>query len=130
MPIFFQQRGMTAHTKITRSFELTNQAFLKHVGFLNETYGRVLSVNLLAKGKPEEQAITDAYENHVKNNNLAHYRYEFFDFHHACKGHKFFKVNPLVLKVQSVVENFKFFAEDMQKKTILLTQKGPKIFII
>ena len=65
--------------------------------------------------------ITDAYEIHLKNNNLAGVRYEFFDFHHACKGHKFFKVNPLILKVLPLVENFKFYAEDVQKKTVLMT---------
>ena len=124
MPIFFQQRGMTATTKITRSFELTNPAFLKHINFVNEHYGRVLSVNLLCKTKPGEQAITEAYENHLKNNNLPAYRYEFFDFHHACKGHKFYKVNPLVLKVLPLIEGFKFYAEDIQKKAILMTQKG------
>ena len=124
VPVFFQQRGMTAQTKITRSFDLTNQAFLKHFDYLNQVYGKILNVNLMAKNKPGEQMITETYESHIKNNNLANVRYEYFDFHHACKGHKFFKVNPLVLKVQPLVENFGFYAEDCQKKTILLTQRG------
>ena len=115
---------MTAQTKLIRSFDLTNNAFVKHFEYLNETYGRTLTVNLMAKNKPNEQMITDRYEKHISGNQLPYVRYEFFDFHHACKGHKFFKVNPLVLKVQPLIENFKFYAEDIQKKDILLTQKG------
>lgn len=33
-------------------------------------------------------------------------------------------VNPLVKKLQLLIENFRFFAEDFTKKTVFITQKG------
>jgi hypothetical protein len=124
VPVFWQQRGLTTQTKITRSYELTNGAFVKHFDSVNNDYGRVLCVNLLAKGKSGEQLITETFEQHIRGNSLGTVRYEYFDFHHACKGQKFSKVNPLIQKLTSMLENFRFYAEDTVKKQILLTQKG------
>ena len=45
-------------------------------------------------------------------NNLSDVRYEYFEFHHACKGQKIKMVNPLVKKLQLLIENFRFDAED------------------
>lgn len=78
----------------------------------------------MAKSKKEEQMITETYESHVQKNNLPYMRYEYFDFHHACKGQRYDKVNPLLTKLQTMIENFRFYAEDTVKKTIQLTQKG------
>lgn len=125
VPVFWQQRGITAQTKLTRNFELTNPAFVKHfLDIVAKKYLRVLCVNLMARSKPQEQMITDAYEEHVKKTNLPDIRYEYFDFHHACKGQKFEMVNPLVKKLQLVIENFRFFAEDTRNNSILMKQKG------
>lgn len=57
-------------------------------------------------------------------NNLSDVRYEYFDFHHACKGQKFEMVNPLVKKLQLLIENFRFHAEDTRNNKTLMTQKG------
>ena len=57
-------------------------------------------------------------------NNLSDVRYEYFDFHHACKGQKFEMVNPLVKKLQLLIENFRFHAEDTRTNKTLMTQKG------
>jgi hypothetical protein len=78
----------------------------------------------MCKTKPGEQCITDRYEEQIKKNDLANVRYEYFDFHHACKGQKFEKVNPLVKKVYQMNDNFKFHAEDLRDKRVLMTQKG------
>jgi len=124
VPLFWQQRGISAATKITRSYDLTNPAFLKHFEDVYNNWGRVVCVNLMAKHKKEEQMITEAYEAHIKGNNLPHVRYEYFDFHAACKGQRYDKINPLLTKLQPMIENFRFYAEDTVKKTIQLTQKG------
>ena len=66
VPAFWAQRGLTAQTKITRSFELTNNAFLKHFNdIVVKRYMRVLCVNLMAKGKPQEQMITEVSIYHL-----------------------------------------------------------------
>ncbi len=83
----------------------------------------------MCKTKPGEQVITDKYEEHVRKNDLSTIRYEYFDFHHACKGQKFEKVNPLIKKLQQMNENFKFYAEDMRSKNALLVQKGTSCLV-
>lgn len=124
VPVFWQQRGITAQTKITRTLETGNSAFLKHFNYLMRNYTRVLCVNLMARSKTQEQMITDEYENHIIKNNLPNVRYEFFDFHHACKGQKFDHVNPLIKKLQLMNENFRFYVEDTRNNTVIMTQKG------
>lgn len=78
----------------------------------------------MARTKTQEQMITDEYENHIIKNNLPNVRYEFFDFHHACKGQKFDRVNPLIKKLQLMNENFRFYVEDTRNNTVIMTQKG------
>jgi len=126
IPIFFQQRGMTAATKINRTFDLTNGAYTKHFEELIKTYGYILCINLMSKGKTEEQMLTEAFEIHIKNNNNPHVRYEFFDFHFHTKGNRFDKVNSLIYKISPLVERFKFYAQDVQSGTKLLSQEGIK----
>ena len=124
VPSFWQQTGLTAVAKITRNFDLTNHAFLKHVENVNANWGRVLCVNLMSKSKKEEQMITDTFEELMTKNQLSDARYEYFDFHHAVKGQRFDRVNAIIHKLQPVIENFRFYVEDTVKRTIQLTQKG------
>ena len=124
VPIFFQQRGMTAATKITRQYALTNAQYLEHFDQVTAKYGYCVCVNLLAKGKKEEQMLTEAFEVHINNNKQQHVRYEFFDFHFHTKGSKFEKLNALVLKFQLMLERFKFYAEDIKTQTALISQEG------
>jgi len=124
VPSFWQQTGLTAQAKITRNFELTKPAFVKHCENINANWGRVLCVNLMAKHKKEEQMITDTFEELVKKNDLANIRYEYFDFHHAVRGQRFDRVNSIIHKLQPMIENFRFYVEDTVKRTIQLTQKG------
>lgn len=78
----------------------------------------------MAKNK-SEQILTEALENLIQKNNLENIRYEFFDFHSACKGQKFENLELLTSKISDVVENFKFFAEQIKKdQKILLLQEG------
>ena len=78
-PIFFQQRALGS-ARITRSYDLANEAFIKHFNELVKNYGYVFCLNLLTKSKKEEQMLTEAYEIHIKNNNHPNIRYEFYDF--------------------------------------------------
>jgi hypothetical protein len=41
VPIFFEQPGVTAQTKITRSPELTAPAFKKHIEELKEDFNTI-----------------------------------------------------------------------------------------
>ena len=70
VPVFWQQRGLTAQLKVNRSYELTNGSFLKHVGDITKTYQHILVVNLMARSKGHEQLLTESFEQHMRNNDL------------------------------------------------------------
>ena len=41
VPVFWEQRGVTVQTKLSRNYDLTNAAFLKHFKLLEKDYERV-----------------------------------------------------------------------------------------
>ena len=69
---------------------------MKHIDSLLENYGYVMSINLMCKGRKYEQIITEAYETHIKNNNLPTVKYQFFDYVQATKDKKFDRVNEFI----------------------------------
>ena len=103
---------------------MTNAAFVKHFDTLTKDYKRVLCVNLMNKIK-SEQVLTDAFENLIQKNNFENIKYEFFDFHSACKGQKYENLEFLTSKIDEIIDNFKFFAEQIKRdQKILLQQEG------
>jgi phosphatidylinositol-bisphosphatase len=58
IPAFWVQHGKVidvgASVKITRSLDLTQQAFSKHFNILRANYGDVMCVNLIGDGKNEK----------------------------------------------------------------------------
>ena len=123
-PLFWEQKGVTSNLKLSRNIDLTNAAFVKHFENLTKDYKRILCINLMTKSK-SEQILTDAYENLIQKNNFENIRYEFFDFHSACKGQKYENVDFLTSKLTEIIDNFKFFAEQIKKdKKLLLQQEG------
>lgn len=124
MPIFWEQKSLTANVKVLRNIELTNAAFLKHFESIIKEYKRVICINLMHKSK-SEQILTDAFESLIQKNHLENVRYEFFDFHAACKGQKYENLELLTSKISDIIENFKFFGEQIKKdQKILLRQEG------
>lgn len=51
-------------------------------------------------------------------------KYEFYDFHFACKGHKFERSDYLIEKVAPVNKYFSYYYENVNEKTVLAMQKG------
>lgn len=123
-PIFWQQRGLTAQTKITRSSELTTMAYLKHMNYIRTLYNKSLLVNLLTQARPHELLITEAFENQVKITNLPFIRYEYFDFHEIIKGKNYDRINPFIKKLSMINQDFKFFAQDLRTGNVLVVQTG------
>ncbi len=116
---------MQASVKIERSFALTNHIFLKHMNFLNDNYGHIACVNLMAKNKKEEQTITDAFSDHIQNNPLKKVRYEYFDFHNAVKSQNYKKTNVLIEQLQPILETHDIFIEDINDNSVECFQAGP-----
>ncbi len=124
VPIFWLQEGFSAKTKVTRSPEMTTTAFLKHMDMIKRNYNKCMCVNLMTKAKTHEQILTDTFEELVKRTNLDFIRYEYFDFHSACKGRNFQRINPFVKKLKTIIEAFKYYAENVNTKEVLSHQTG------
>lgn len=93
---------------------MTAYAFSKHMHYLSENYEKIFCINLLSKDKPQEQSLTAAFETMIQLLKLDNVRYEFFDFHGACKNQKYDSLNQLITKLSLMNENFKFFAHDIK----------------
>ena len=96
---------------------------------LNQTYGHVICVNLMAKGKKEEQMITEAFETHIKSNVLQDLGYEFFDFHNAVKNQNYDKTNVLIAKLQPALESLGITVQNQEDEAIEHLQKGKLGFL-
>lgn len=122
-PVFWQQRGITAQTKITRSPELTTPAFMKHIYYMGENYCKALFLNLMSQ-KSHESLITESFERQMSSANLPFIRYEYFDFHEVVKGKNYEKVNGLINRLAFLNEKFAFFAQNLNNGTIIMNQNG------
>jgi hypothetical protein len=102
----------------------TKIAFGKHFSKLSSNYNSIFCINLLGKNKIDEYQLTLYYEELIKKAMFDYVRYEYFDFHFACKGQKFERANYLINKIAEVNIGFNFYAEDIARKEVVRTQKG------
>lgn len=124
-PIFFQQTGVTAQTEITRIPELTSPAFLKHIEEIQiEYYKMIFMINLMNFHKPNEQIITQNFENQIKMNNLRKVKYVFWDFQNECKSDNYERIDVLMKNMENVMNIFKFYCEDLNTGEIIKEQAG------
>jgi len=112
VPVFWQQTGVTASIALTRSRELTAQAFMKHVECLVKNYRHVLFVNLLSVSKGPEHQLTEALQAMLK----AHQQqlsqvtaYVFFDFHGMCQSTKFYNLKALLNQIEEMMNYYLYF---------------------
>ena len=121
VPLFWQQRGLQAHTSIKRGPELTVKAFDKHLSGLVNDYKNVIFINLLQKGRSYENELTTALEvlfnmcvpKQVKLTN--------YDFHTETKGDKFYLIDNLIVKVEDkLVKDFGYYCEERETGRILI----------
>ena len=128
VPLFWQQRGIKSELKISRTYELTVEAYKKYWDSVRQQYQKVIVVNLLSSTRPEEKLVTENFETLIRRNEneIDFVRYEYFDFHNQCKHEKYEKANPLILKMVPHLQNFNFHVEDMTTRKVVCTQKGNK----
>ena len=85
VPIFWSQTGIRAVVTLTKSSDLSYDAFTKHFDELIKEYNNVLIFNLLSDKKGCEVLLSNAYIENVLNynkKNNANIDYCQFDFHH------------------------------------------------
>ena len=113
VPVYWEQTGITAQLSLTKSHELSVEAFQKHIDDLLLRYGHVTMINLLAHCKSYEQALTSEWKKAFDRLYPAYkdrLAYIYFDFHANCKGQKFHKVNLLVEKLSLFSEYYGFYS--------------------
>jgi hypothetical protein len=124
-PIFFQQTGMTAQTQITRTPEMTINAYTKHIESIQQNYSLIYLINLMSNSKPNESIITENIENQIKLTKLNTVKYHFFDFHSECKYDNYERIEYIVEQyINQVLNIFKYFCEDMNSGEIYKEQTG------
>ena len=124
MPLFWSQKGITPQTSLTKSYEISHSAFLKHLEKVKNDYKRCIFINLLSKSKMGESKLIQELEKHFLDASIPEFKYEFFDFNNTCKGQKFEKANSLIYKIQNQMENFNFFVFNILDKNIFMEQEG------
>lgn len=112
IPLFFSQSPYSFKPiPITYGSEATNKlAFDRHFSMLQRRFGRV-AVNSLVDKHATEAPIGELYQHHVELANKSasaegKLGFEWFDFHHACRGMKFENVSQLVDILQPTIDNF------------------------
>ena len=123
-PVFFQQIGVTAHTVITRSPEMSSSPFTKHIEELQKDFAMSYLINLMNSHKPGEQIITQNVENLIKVNKPNKLRYYFFDFQSECKYDNYNNLDSFVSTIEKVLNIFKFYCENTNTGEIHKEQLG------
>ncbi|EAR85273.2 SacI-like domain protein (macronuclear) [Tetrahymena thermophila SB210] len=124
VPLFWEQKGFQATLQLIKTEEENKKAFLKHFQKIKQDYKNVMCVNLMSKTKHLEQQLTQQFENCIQKCSLNFLRYEFFDFHEACKGFNYQNINELAESLKLITYSFKFFALDQNTNKILFEQTG------
>lgn len=110
--MFWQQRGLQAHTSIKRGAELTVKAFDRHLSGLVNDYKSVIFINLLQKGRSYENDLTTALEAQFNICQPKQVKLTNYDFHTETKGDKFYLIDNLIVKVEEkLVKDFGYYCE-------------------
>lgn len=129
IPLYFSQTPYSFKPVpiLQHSFDTNHAAFTEHFRKLTSTYGKVQLISLVEKQNNEAQ-IGEEYQKHAEQLQASgdllgkNIGFEWFDFHHVCRGMKFENVSLLI---HSQERNMKDFSETILRDGKLeQTQKG------
>lgn len=127
VPIFWEQKGMIEDVVLTKSSELTAQAFQKHMRDLIATYSDITVVDLLSDTKAREVVLTSEYVKQIYESPRdikGKLKFVHYDFHGFCSGDRYQRLKVLIGKAQEGLSNYGFFLEDMDEKKVRRLQTG------
>lgn len=113
IPVFFSQTPYSFKPvpQLSNSDLRNYEAFRKHFGNLKARYGNIMADNLVEK-HDNEAIVGDEYQKYVDRLNKEggvdgqEIAFEWFDFHHACRGMKFENVSLLIDTLAERLDNF------------------------
>lgn len=124
-PIFWTQSGLAAHVSLSKSKEMTNEAFLKHIKTSIQIYGHITLVNLLDVEKPHERMLTESMEHLLtvhRSEMTDHVGYLYFNFNKACKGDRYHALSEILPKLTPLLDYYSYFA--IRNEEVLARQLG------
>ncbi|PHH85156.1 hypothetical protein CDD83_825 [Cordyceps sp. RAO-2017] len=128
IPLYFTQSAYSLKPVpvIQHSLESNFKACRKHFERLFRSYGMLQIVNLVEQHGVEESIGTQYQESIERLNeglpDAEKIPFEWFDFHHVCRGMKFENVSHLLLKLKEQLENMGSTLQ--QEGSIVQKQKG------
>ena len=125
VPVYWEQTGIIASLALTQAQEVSSLAFKHHVNKMLHKYYHMTMINLLQDTKAHEKLLTQEFESVFKQTRH-HYNsklvYQYFDFHHSCKGGKYTSVLDLIKSLQEYFSFYKFYCQSSTR--VESTQRG------
>ena len=124
-PVFWTQSGLAAQVALSKSKEVTNDAFLKHIQSSVDTYGHITIVNLLDIDKPHERMLTESMEtllNQHRADMENHVGYLYFNFNKVCKGDRYHELRHMLDHLSPLLDYYHYFS--IQHEEVVTVQRG------
>jgi hypothetical protein len=115
---FVQLRGTTPLFYPSKKENLQRRdyisiAFNKHIQEMFKSYKLVFLINLMNCLKENEQVLTEAYENLIKENEYKNVKYTYYDIENEIKDNdnkELESLEKLILNLESIFHIFKYFS--------------------
>jgi len=124
-PIFWTQSGLAAQVSLSKSKEMTNEAFRKHIQTSVRIYGHITLINLLDVDKPHERMLTESMEHLLtmhRSEMEGHVGYLYFNFNKACKGDQYHVLAEIIPKLSPSLDYYSYFS--LQNEEVVTKQRG------
>jgi len=94
IPLFWEQKqkGLVNKIYIKRSRELTSHVFEGHLNDITSDYNRVVMINLVKKGLPDEAKLSENLQILLNSHPRKDVKHIWFDFHGETHGENFQKI--------------------------------------
>jgi hypothetical protein len=129
-PVFYEiKENFTESEKlevcITRTPEKTRSPFIKHLKIMIKEYNFVYFINCLNANNENEKILLSSLEEMLKINDISLIcKYDNDDFEVDEKNTYLHKLDTIILAMEKVFQNFKFFCYDSDEKKVICQQMG------
>jgi len=128
-PIFFEKKGISYYTDITRNKDFTKEAFTRHIKEIGQDFDNICFINLLNENDLNEVSIIKEFENQIKlKKDDKKIKYLHFDLLSECGKEYYSGIDNLIKKMNQFIDFSNFFSYNLSNNMILSIQKSlPRI---